>query len=77
MEHQLKSEAAKDFLSFQISRQITHLYKDFLNILEDTQLNQSGPVNYKLLRKRILDKGNDTIREITVLLEKVNIDLKG
>lgn len=69
---------AKDFLSFQVSRKVTSLYKSFLFILEDLQdsgYNISDSV-FQRYRKRVLDNGNDSIREIEELLEKLDIDLK-
>ena len=69
---------AKDFLSFQVNRKVTSLYKSFLFILEDLQdsgYNISDSV-FQRYRKRVLDNGNDSIRGIEELLEKLDIDLK-
>ena len=69
---------AKDFLSFQVNRKVTSLYKSFLFILEDLQdsgYNISDSV-FQRHRKRVLDNGNDAIREIEELLEKLDINLK-
>jgi len=75
----------KDILSFQIHRNITNLYKRYLNLIEDIQeehLNMLNKLNkkidqetlknidyfdenkYNYYRKKILDLGNETIREI-------------
>jgi hypothetical protein len=75
----------KEFVLFQISRNIVILYKRYINLLEDLQeehINMLNKLNskvdletlknvdyfdenkYNYLRKRILDLGNETIREI-------------
>lgn len=69
---------AKNFLSFQVNRKVTSLYKSFLFILEDLQdsgYNISDSV-FQRYRKRVLDNGNDAIREIEEILEKLKIDLE-
>ena len=71
-------EKEKDFLKFQVTRKVTNLYKNFLFILEDLQgedYNISEEA-YKRSRKRVLDHGNDSIREIEEYLEKFEIRLK-
>jgi hypothetical protein len=65
------------FFEFQIRRKVTNLYKNFLFILED--LHSSGEISeevYKRSRKRILDYGNDTIRELEEDLSSFDINLK-
>jgi hypothetical protein len=61
-----------NFFAFQAKRKITNLYKQFFFILED--LNSEGikipEENYKRIRKRILDQGNDTIRELEEYFDK-------
>jgi hypothetical protein len=75
----------KEFVLFQINRNIVVLYKRYINLLEDLQeehINMLNKLNskvdletlknvdyfdenkYNYLRKRILDLGNETIREI-------------
>jgi hypothetical protein len=75
----------KEFVLFQITRNIVVLYKRYINLLEDLQeehINMLNKLNskvdletlknvdyfdenkYNYLRKRILDLGNETIREI-------------
>jgi predicted esterase YcpF (UPF0227 family) len=71
-------EKEKDFLKFQVTRKVTNLYKNFLFILEDLQdedYNVSDE-SYKRSRKRVLDHGNDSIREIEEYLDKFDIRLK-
>ena len=60
------------------ARKITNLYKHCLFILEDAVNSQYNMDNesYQKYRKRILDHGNDTIREIEEELEKFDFHLK-
>ena len=69
---------AKDFLYFQQRRKITNLYKQFLFILEDLRDEKEGisSESYEKSRKRILDYGNDTIRELEENLEKFEVFIK-
>jgi hypothetical protein len=72
------SNSAKDFVTFQVTRKVTNLYKQFLFLLEDLQ-EQGYDIPdevYQRMRKRILDHGNDTIREIEENLDKLNITLR-
>ena len=72
------SKNSRDFMAFQVRRKVTNLYKNFLFILED--LEDSGyqipDEVYQKARKRVLDYGNDTIREIEENLDKFDIKLK-
>ena len=71
-------EKEKDFLKFQVTRKVTNLYKNFLFILEDLQEEDYNisDESYKRSRKRVLDYGNDSIREIEDYLDKFDIRLK-
>ena len=72
------SNSAKDFVTFQVSRKVTNLYKQFLFLLEDLQ-EQGYDIPdevYQRMRKRVLDYGNDTIREIEENLDKLDITLR-
>lgn len=73
-----KREKEKDFLKFQVTRKVTNLYKNFLFILEDLQDEDYNisEESYKRSRKRVLDYGNDSIREIEEYLDKFDIRLK-
>jgi len=68
----------KEFLKFQLRRKVTSLYKDFLFILEDLDSNTYNldEESYQRYRKRILDRGNDLIREIEEDLDKFDITLR-
>ena len=75
----------KEFILFQINRNIILLYKRYLNLVEDLQeehVNMLNKLNkkvdletlknvdyfdenrYNYLRKKVLDLGNETLREI-------------
>lgn len=68
----MQSSKEKDYLTFQIRRKIINLYKNFFFILEDAKLTDE---QYQKNRKRILDLGNDTIREIEDDINKFNVNL--
>ena len=65
----------KEFILFQNRRKVINLYKNFLILLED--LKEDGynisEEKYQRLRKKVLDSGNDTIRQFEEELN--NIDL--
>lgn len=66
----------KEYLLFQTRRKITNLFKNFFFILEDINLDCKIPQNkYQQLRKRVLDCGNDVIREIEEDINKFNVTL--
>lgn len=69
----------REYILFQFRRKITNLYKNCLFILEDTvnsSYNNTKDETYQKSRKRILDHGNDTIREIEEELSKIDLKLK-
>lgn len=66
----------KDYLKFQIRRKVINLYKNFFFLLEDiAKESKISDAKYQQTRKRVLDYGNDTIREIEEDLNKFNINL--
>ena len=71
-------DKSKSFLVFLLRRKVVNLYKNYLFILED--LKKDGydipEEEYQRIRKRILDYGNDTIREIEENVENFDIKLK-
>ena len=74
----MKGEKEKEFLQFQAQRKVVSLYKSFLFILEDLKA-QGYDIDedmYQRCRKRVLDQGNDTIREIEDYLNNFDIRLK-
>ena len=90
----------RELLEFQLYRNITKLYKDFLEMVEALshdhdqefkKLKESLPKEYSdilrqaeylddgrlnYLRKKILDKGNDTRREIIEYMQNFDIFFK-
>ena len=66
----------KEFVLFQNRRKVINLYKNFLILLED--LKEDGynisDEKYQRLRKKVLDSGNDSIRQFEEELN--NIDLQ-
>ena len=73
----MEEEKVKGFVKFQVRRKVTNLYKNFLFILEDQKSKQyNSEEDYQRNRKRILDYGNDTIREIEEILDNLEIRIK-
>jgi hypothetical protein len=74
----MEEKGGKDFIVFQSRRKIINLCKNFLILAEDLKdKNEAISDNdYQKLRKRVLDYGNDTIREIEESLDSFSIKLK-
>ena len=83
----------KEFLDFQINRQLIDLAKELLNIIDNNEeyikkleniIRETGVLEYNNYdrpnmnkdRKRVLDKSNNTIRNLQGLIEKLDINLK-
>lgn len=87
----------KEFLVFQVQRNIASLYKRYLNLIEDIQeehINMLNKLNkkidletlknvdyfddnkYNYIRKKVLDLGNESIREIEKNFDMLNIEIK-
>lgn len=65
----------KAYVNFHVKRKVTNLYKNMLFILEDLQqeeYNISDKV-YSRMRKRILDTGNETIRELEDIVDQLKL----
>jgi hypothetical protein len=60
-----------NLIAIQVHKEITTLYKEFLEIIEDLKLNNPSITNeqYEHVRKRVLDKGNDKIRNLLYFLD--------
>jgi len=75
---EINSEKIKELALFQIRRKITNIYKNFFFIIEDLQ--DSGynisDEHYQKIRKRVLDAGNDAIREIEEQFSQYKISIK-
>ncbi len=70
----MDNRKAKEYCLFHINNKITFLYKNILMLMEDEQL---PPDTFNKLRKRILDYGNDSIRDLSSIFEQsVDIDFK-
>jgi hypothetical protein len=65
----------KEYVLFKNRRQVVNLYKNFLILLED--LKEDGyninDEKYQRLRKKILDSGNDSIRNFEEDLNNINL----
>jgi hypothetical protein len=65
----------KEYIIFHNKRKVVNLYKNFLIILED--LREDGynisDEKYQRLRKRVLDSGNDAIRQFEEELNNINL----
>lgn len=70
----MDNDKIKEFVQFQIRRNLTNLFKNFLLILEDCNLTDS---EYQKFRKRILDDSNNKLREIEETFDNLNISFKG
>jgi hypothetical protein len=75
----MDNSKAKGMMKFQVQRNITCLYKQYLMALEDFRddLRKEG-VNisdetFQRIRKRVLDNGNDCIRELQTLADSFDI----
>ena len=67
-----------EFIKFQINRKVINLYKTFFIILEDLQEQgflKMSSASYSRVRKKVLDGGNDCIREIEDYLEKLDVSI--
>ena len=66
-----------DFIKFHHKRKTINLCKSFLFLLEDLKGTPVTEEKYQKIRKRILDMGNDSIREFEEHLANFNINIKG
>lgn len=68
----------KEFLNFHIRRKVTVLFTTFLNQLEDLREDGLGVSDdkYQRVRKRVLDSGNDCIRDLEIMIDKLNVSIK-
>lgn len=66
--------SAADLTKFQIERNVMSLCKNFLIVLED--IRDGTPIDYQKQRKRVLDAGNNAIREIESQIDLFNINYK-
>ena len=63
----------KDYLNFKIHQTVKNVYKNFLLILEEmVDRDQMSEQDFEFYRKRVLDNGNEGIRNLTEELDKFN-----
>jgi len=76
---EIDSNKFKEYALFHINRKIINLYKQFLFILEDLR-DEKFPIEdpriYQATRKRVLDLGNDAIREISEMMEQLEVNIR-
>ncbi len=67
-----EKDIINNFFAFQTKRKITNLYKQFFFILEDLESDgiKIPEDRHQKIRNRILDLGNDTIRELEDYFDK-------
>lgn len=73
----MDKDPAKDFLVFQEQRRTMSLCKILLTFLEDLKENKKciSDKEYQRFRKRILDHGNDSIREFEEYVSRLKVNL--
>jgi len=74
----MEEKGGRDFIIFHTRRKVINLCKSFLVLTEDLK-DKKQPItdeDYQKTRKRVLDYGNDAIREIEESLETFDIKLK-
>tara|TARA_B100000959_G_C14915031_1_gene596911 strand:+ start:400 stop:615 length:216 start_codon:yes stop_codon:yes gene_type:complete len=69
-------EKGKEFLKFHHKRKTINLCKSFLFLLEDLKGEALTEEKYQKVRKRVLDGGNDSIREFDDHLENFNVNIR-
>jgi uncharacterized protein YaaN involved in tellurite resistance len=74
----IDEEKVTSYVHFQVQRKITNLYKNCLVLIEDLKKPPHNLLEeeYKSIRKKILDYGNDALREIEEDFKKISIKLK-
>ena len=67
----------QEYLNFQVKRKVTALFKNIFFLLEDLQKENKNfsKEKYDHIRKRILDYGNDAIRDIQTDINQFNIHI--
>jgi len=72
----MEGNKAKEFIKFHHKRKTINLCKSFLFLIEDAK-DKGEPLNndsYQKIRKRVLDFGNDTIREFEETMDGFDIN---
>jgi hypothetical protein len=93
----MEEEKIKDYLKFQLNRNIISLYKKYFEMVDDLRqehklmiqkmekasskefvenIDYFNEDKYNYIRKKILDNGNDAIRNIESSFKSISITLK-
>jgi hypothetical protein len=70
------TDKACEFIKFHHKRKTINLCKSFLFFLEDLKGIPLTEEKYQKIRKRVLDGGNDSIREFEEHLESFDIKIR-
>lgn len=66
-------EKEKDYLRFKVHQHMKGLFKNFLLMLEEiTDRGQITEQDFEFYRKRVLDNGNEHIRNLSEEIDKFN-----
>jgi predicted esterase YcpF (UPF0227 family) len=71
-----KGDKGAEFIKFHHRRKVINLCKSFLFLLEDSKNEPLTEEKFQKIRKRVLDGGNDSIREFEEHLENFNISIR-
>tara|TARA_Y100001938_G_scaffold147699_1_gene229501 strand:+ start:964 stop:1185 length:222 start_codon:yes stop_codon:yes gene_type:complete len=71
-----QEDKGREFIKFHHRRKTINLCKSFLLLLEDMKNEPVTEEKYQKVRKRVLDGGNDAIREFEEHLESFNIEIR-
>ena len=69
-------DKGKEFLKFHHKRKTINLCKSFLFLLEDLKGQSLTEEKYQKVRKRVLDGGNDAIREFDEHIESFKVNIR-
>ena len=69
-------DKGRDFIKFHHRRKTINLCKSFLILIEDYKDTVLDDKKYQKIRKRVLDSGNDAIRELEEHLESFEIKIR-
>lgn len=69
-------DKGREFIKFHHKRKSINLCKSFLFLLEDLKGASITEEKYQKIRKRVLDMGNDSIREFDEHLENFDIKIR-
>ena len=69
-------DKGREFIKYHHKRKSINLCKSFLFLLEDLKGASITEEKYQKIRKRVLDMGNDSIREFDEHLENFDIKIR-